>query len=59
MIINATVGSGTGSVTNRIVATTDMVSTTMPSSVSPAGRGITNMTAPMAMAMKNQRFSQK
>ena len=59
MIRSATVGNGTGSVTNSSVATTDMVSTTMASRLRPSGRGRDSMKAPIAMAMKNQRFSQK
>ena len=39
MMRSGTVGSGTGSVTNSIVATTDMASTIWPSWVRPCGGG--------------------
>ncbi len=38
-IKSATAGSGIGSVTNRMVATTDMARTIRPASVSPSGNG--------------------
>ena len=58
-IRSATVGRGTGSVTNKTVATIDMVRTIMPAWLRPAGRGRLKSTPPKAMARKNQRFSQK
>jgi hypothetical protein len=39
MMSRGTVGSGTGSVTNNMVATADMASTICPSGVSPCGVG--------------------
>ena len=59
MMRSGTVGSGIGSVTNSMVATTDIASTIWPACVSPCGGGRIISTKPSSMAMKNQRFSQK
>ena len=59
MISSGTVGSGIGSVTNRMVATSDMASTIWPSCDSPSGVGRLMAMKPTRRAMKNQRFSQK
>ena len=59
MIINATVGSGTGSVMNRMVATSEITSTMCPAPLRPAGVGRLNNAAPRAKAMTSQRFSMK
>ena len=59
MISSATVGKGTGSVMNKMVATADIVRTIMPSRLRPSGCGSESMMAPIASEMKNQRFSQK
>ena len=57
MMSSGTVGSGTGSVTNRMVATTDMDSTIWPSWVRPSGVGNWRISTPVRMAMMNQRLS--
>ena len=59
MMSSATVGSGTGSVMNNSVATSDIDSTIWPSWVRPSGVGSDMAMKPTSMATKNQRFSQK